>query len=227
MVFTQDQQSQHFPGGFYANIPINYKSEFLCICTKLHIRHRRTPTFKDFHSRHIVDGNDIPKDIKNEKFAKFWSNKFDDALKTRKQDVPKQTFIPKEYFNGDFKINKDFKITFSDQKILYRSENKMDMYEVTKKNGAPVDIKPRNDYAVFDVNNEDQPIHFEPVPRTFLKPLENMQKGKPLKIKVNQVLKWGEVVEAEDVAMSVIATSAFFQASIFTSIMRYLVFFVV
>ncbi|ROJ30567.1 hypothetical protein DPX16_1546 [Anabarilius grahami] len=127
MVFKQDEQHQHFPGGFYANIPINSintQSEFVCICTKLHIRHRRASTFDDFSRKHLVDNRADPSD------NNYWQEAWDSATKYRR-DVKKcrlipetQSFMDRKHFTNenlkDF-FTRQFPIPSSNRRPLFRS----------------------------------------------------------------------------------------------------------
>ncbi|XP_067284850.1 uncharacterized protein [Pseudorasbora parva] len=241
-VSKQDEQCQHFPEGFYANIPINSintQSEFLCSCSKLHIRHRRTPTFTDFSNKHLVD------DPKGPNNKPYWRKKWNSANDYRKNvkknnNTPrKQSFMDRKDFNQKFTRN--FKIKASNNRILFRSENRMKIYDVTD-NGSDIEIEERFDHAVVDLDNNDQPIHFEPVSEEFSEPLGKMKPGDTLSIKrVNGpsrvsntwrggVQKFAEVAEpvaeGEDLAMSVIGpASAATQATLFASITQFLTLF--
>lgn len=245
MILKQDKESQHFPGGFYANVTvnsINTQSELLCVCTKLHIRNRRTPTFQDFVKKHLLNNP-------SEKFKpfdyKYWKDAWDSAVKYRVEvknnnNIPRvQSFMPREEFNKKFTRN--FKIKASNNKMLYRSEKPIKIYDVTNKNGN-IKVVERDDYAVVDLDNNDWPIHYEPVPKEFAEPIGKMKPGESVSIKKEPdafrlikgwrggVQKLEEVVEpvaeGEDLAMSVIEATHVAQAStIFTQILHVLTFF--
>lgn len=246
MVLKQDKESQHFPGGFYANITvnsINTQSEFLCVCTKLHIRNRRTPTFQDFVKKHLLDNP-------SEKFKpfdyKYWKNAWDSAMRYRVEvknnnNLPRvQSFMPRDQFNKMF--TRDFKIV-SNNKMLYRSEKPMKIYDVTNKNGK-IQVVERDDYAVVDLDRNNLPVHYEPVPEEFAEHVGKMQPGESVSIekepgasrlfkgwrrgvqKVKEVVE--PVAEGEDLTMSVIGATRVTQtATIFTQILHVMTFFLI
>lgn len=244
MVFELDKEREHFPEGFYSNITINSidtQSEFLCVCKKLHIRNRRTPTFNDFASKHLVDNPANPSN--NNYWQKAWDSASKYRAEVKNSNIPrKQSFMDRKYFNTKF--TRDFKIKASNDRILYRSASRMPIFDVTNKNGRLFTVR-RFDYIVVDLDNNDQPIHFEPVPEESAKPMERMKPGQTVSIdrrsgasgasrgfgRVVQTVEEAvePVAEGESIAMSVIgatstATSA---ATVFASIMHVLTFFLI
>ncbi|XP_048038449.1 keratin, type II cytoskeletal 2 epidermal-like [Megalobrama amblycephala] len=167
MVFQQDKERQHFPGGFYSNITINSidtQSELVCVCTKLQIRQRRA-SFQDFDMRHLLDNPQPPSD------NNYWQKVWESAMNYRKNHVknpqnfkpPKtQSFMKREYFSENYKSEPRFQIKASNNRILYRSEFQMDIYDVKLINGV-LNVEKRYDYVVVALDNNGKPIHYEPV----------------------------------------------------------------
>lgn len=242
MVYELDKEREHFPEGFYSNIPINSidsQSDFLCVCKKLHTRNRRTPTFNDFVNKHLVDNPADPSD------NNYWKQAWDSASKYREvknSNIPRrQSFMDRKYFNTRF--TRDFKIKASNNRMLYRSTNRMPIYDVTNKNGRLITVK-RIDYVVVDLDNNDRPVHFEPVPEESFEPIEKMKPGETVSIGrsgassgsrgLGRVVETVEevvepVAEGESIAMSVFgatstATSA---ATVFASITHFLTLFLI
>ncbi|XP_050962707.1 uncharacterized protein LOC127163500 [Labeo rohita] len=237
IVLKQDKESQHFPGGFYANITINSinaQSEFLCVCTKLHIRNRRAPTFQDFAMKHLLDNPADPSD------TSYWKKAWDSATKYRVEvknnnNIPRvQSFMPREEFNKKF--TRDFKIKASNSRTLYRSENRMNIYDVTNKNGK-IDVVKRYDYVVVDLDNNDRPIHYEPVSDESAEGLGKIKPGQSGASRLFKGWRGGvqqfeeavePVAEGENIAMTVIgAAPVTHAATIFAQILHVMTFFLI
>ncbi|XP_067227178.1 uncharacterized protein [Chanodichthys erythropterus] len=166
MVSKQDEQHQHFPGGFYANIPINSidtQSEFLCVCTKLHIRHRRAePSFYDFSRKHLVDNPADPSD--NNYWQRVWDSATDYRRNVMKyKTIPKtQSFMDRRYFTTE-NIQRIFtrQSQSSSGRPLFESSVTMDVYDVCQENGLKVDR--RHGYVVVGLDSNKMPVHYEKV----------------------------------------------------------------
>nr|XP_021327510.1 uncharacterized protein LOC110438745 isoform X2 [Danio rerio] len=178
MVIQQNKQIQHFPGGSYSSITINFISthaEFLCICTKLHIRSKRAPTHNDFLQRHVLKTTDNPDN-------NFWERVWSDSKNVRKHLPHRQSFMALEEFNK-IKFTKKFPIEVESNKTLYRSDCKIDIYYVNNENG--LQITQRYDYVVAKLDNNNKPVHFENA-EDISEHLEKMEKNKILEVqKVN------------------------------------------
>lgn len=193
MVFQQDKQCQHFPGGFYANIPknsINTQLEFLCVCTKLHIRYKRA-TPEDFENRHLVDKHADPSD------NNYWQDKWDKAANSRPNVPTTQSFMVKEdfknlKFNFPIKLYDETPKAYRKESTLYRSDNKIDIYDVSKTKDSGLRVKMRHDYVVVALDNNRKPVHFEQA-KDIAQHLEKMvESGKTLNVK--KVLKGNRAV---------------------------------
>ncbi|XP_059363502.1 streptococcal hemagglutinin-like isoform X2 [Carassius carassius] len=195
MVFQQDKESQHFPGGFYSNIDINSiitQKEFLCICPKLHNRYKRAPRAHDFNKKHLVDSPKSPCD------TDYWKEKWDDAMNYRKKCANKntefhepetQSFMARQDLSDISKIfTRDLKYEIkghnnkAHNNILYRSMNKMYIYDVKLENGVPK-VCQRCDYVVAGLDNNGKPVHYQAVTKHIAEqfPQENMETERTLK----------------------------------------------
>ncbi|XP_051744413.1 uncharacterized protein LOC127509591 isoform X2 [Ctenopharyngodon idella] len=191
MVFKQDKQHQHFPGGFYANIPknsINKQSEFLCICTKLHIRYKRT-TPEDFKNRHLVDEHADQLD-KN-----YWQDKWDKAANIRLNVPTTQSFmVTKDFetlkFNFPIIVYDKTPNAYRSKSKLFRSDRKIFIYDVSNTKESGLTVERRHDYVVVALKN-GKPVHFEQA-KDIAEHLEKMKSGETLNVK--KVLKGNKAV---------------------------------
>ncbi|XP_048056686.1 uncharacterized protein LOC125274378 isoform X2 [Megalobrama amblycephala] len=168
MVFKQDKLSQHFPGGFSSNIPINSidtQSEFLCVCEKLHIRHRRAESsFYDFSMKHLVDNPADPSD--NNYWQRVWDSATDYRRNVMKYKTipPTQSFMDRRYFTTENMkkiFTRKYPIVSSNGRTSFRCSVTMDVYNVRQENGLKVDRI--HGYVVVGLNNNDMPVHYERV----------------------------------------------------------------
>ncbi|ROJ30568.1 hypothetical protein DPX16_1547 [Anabarilius grahami] len=193
MVFKQDKPSQHFPGGFSSNIPINSintQSEFLCICEKLHIRYRRA-TYDDFKKRHLVDN---PPEHSDKNYNSYWLEKFKQTANLRTTVPLTQTYMNRKDFNKKFTRNFPIKIhdetpnACYKESILYRSENTKDIYDVSDEARH---VDKRQYCVVVALDNNGYPVHFEQT-KDISQHLMQMGRRKPLQVK--KVLKGNKAV---------------------------------
>lgn len=70
------------------------------------------------------------------------------------------------------------------------------MYDVSYSEGNGLEVNPRNDYIVADIDNNNKPVHFEQS-KDISSHLENMERNKPLR--VNKTFRNGrQVLEIQE-----------------------------